>query len=588
MKEWFRHIILRFHLPKIRRKYLAVMMILSISPLFILGLISYSIAKDTLVHNQMQANKDHLKTASEVADLLFRNIINMERLISWNKDITQALKDSAAYRGDEPNVLGESTTRRIETLLMNYLIDTRDIDSVCLFDARFHSVCYGNSDSIGKYGYAGTYGEIAHTDWYHRSNEAQGKVIFFGRNVLNDAQSSNTFSSVKLLRDPERVFDTRTIGLLVVNIKKSMFSRVSNESDNNKFFVLHSSGQGVNAVYNAPPSFGSEVNLGSDISSVFQKLGENGYLSSSYTNQTTGWTFVHVIKEKELLKQSNQIGIVTALISFIIALIFFLLSFKLSGTIAHPLLRLRNMALEWKKGLWSYHEGSDKDEIAVIGETFQRITVEHKELSEQLVRSQLKEREAELRALQAQIKPHFLYNTLDSIYWMAVMQNNQEIAKMAVSLSESFKLSLNNGQDMIPVSKELEHIKHYMTIQNIRYNNRFQYIEDVDPALIEKEMLKLLLQPLVENSIYHGLEPKVGEGTIRLTGRIENGWVIFTVSDDGVGIADMEATEKGYGLRNVRERLHFCYGPDSTLTISSAVNQGTSMEIRFRDNAKEG
>lgn len=216
------------------------------------------------------------------------------------------------------------------------------------------------------------------------------------------------------------------------------------------------------------------------------------------------------------------------------------------------------------------------------------MTKENQKLNEQLIRLQLKEREAELRALQAQIKPHFLYNTLDSIYWMAVLQNNHDIAKMAISLSESFKLSLNNGKEFIPVAKELEHIQHYMTIQNMRHNNRFQYIQKVDPALMDKEILKLLLQPLVENAIYHGLEPKVGKGTVRLTGKIESGFITFTIEDDGVGMEDLEAIEKGYGLRNVRERLSLYYGVDSRFTISSEVNRGTRVEIRFPMETKEG
>jgi two-component system, sensor histidine kinase YesM len=169
------------------------------------------------------------------------------------------------------------------------------------------------------------------------------------------------------------------------------------------------------------------------------------------------------------------------------------------------------------------------------------------------------------------------------MYWMASLENNHEVAKMAVALSETFKLSLNNGKDMIPVSKELEHIKHYLTIQNLRFNKRFLYEEEVDPRLLDKEILKLLLQPLVENAIYHGLEPKVGKGTIKLTGSLEDEWIIFTVCDDGVGIADLEATRNGYGMQNVRERLYLCYGEGSELTVSSKVNEGTKVEIRFRE-----
>lgn len=586
MKQRFQKRLLRFKNEKIRYKYFLFMIGLSIPPLFLLGFLSYNIAKDALRQNQMETTQNHLQTSSEVADLLFRNVINMERLISWNKDVHQQLKESATVQSDEQNVLGESTTKRIQNLIASYLIDTQDIDSICLFDIQNHSVCYGNSNSTGMYGTGGIHGEISLNDWYQESAKANGKAIFFGYNVLTGSESGSTFSSVKLLKDPEQLFNPQTTGLLVVNIKKSMFSRVFKGSEDSSFVVLDSSNHKVQAIYNYPPSFQIDDSLGKSITETFVKLRKKGYLVSSDINQATGWTFAQVTKENELLKQSNQIGVVTAFISLFIALISLFLSFMVSGTIARPLLQLRSMAMDWKKNLWNSNEEPHTDDIGVIGRTFERITVENKELNERLIRAQLKEREAELRALQAQIKPHFLYNTLDSMYWMAILQKNHDLAKMTVALSQSFKLSLNNGKDMILVSQELEHIQHYMTIQNMRYHNRFQYIEDVDPLLMNKEMLKLLLQPLVENAIYHGLEPKVGEGSIHVTGRIENEWIVFIVKDDGVGIEDMGAIEQGYGLRNVRERLQLCYGNDSELNISSVVHEGTSVEIRFREDAK--
>ncbi|WP_237389570.1 sensor histidine kinase [Bacillus sp. USDA818B3_A] len=545
---------------QVRMKYFLLMIGISIFPLILLGFISFNIAKETLIENQLQTTKNYLKTSSEAADLLFRNIINMERLISWNSDTRRELIDSAKYAGVGQNIMDNETTKRMQNLISRYLIDTQYIDSVCLFDVNYRSVCYGSSKSIGGYGNGGIYRSISYSTWYKKSAEAKGRPVFIGYNVLNQDDQS-TFSSVKLLKDPQNVFNPKKIGLLVVNVKKSLFSRVFQESSNNEWAVLDSTENKGNVVFSNTSTFNLVGNSTMDLNSLLNKLEKRGYLISSYKNKSTGWTFVHFIKEKELLKQSNQIGVATVLISSILGLIALVLSFFLSGKLSRPLIHLRNI--------------------------FQRVSVENIELNEKLIRAQLKEREAELRTLQAQIKPHFLYNTLDSIYWMAILQNNNDIAKMAIALSESFKLSLNKGEDMIPVSKELEHIRHYMTIQNLRYQNRFQYIEDVEQVLMDKKILKLLLQPLVENAIYHGLEPKVGEGIIELTGTITDGWVRFTVEDNGVGIEDISVTEKGFGLRNVRERLMLCYGPESTLTISSKVNEGTCIEIKFQNNARE-
>lgn len=584
MKRYSSKIWERFQVEKVRYKYFILMMCLSILPLLLLGFISYNIAKDTLVKNQIQTTQSHLKTTSEAADLLFRNISNMERLISWSKGVRQELIKSAQNTGTGGNILDENTAERMQNLISSYLIDTQDINSVCLFDINFRSVCYGNSKGTGKFANGGTHENIVRTDWYKMSVEAKGKPIFLSSNVLVGSQSSDTFSSVKLLRDPERLFDPQTIGLLVVNINKSMFSRVFNETDNSSFMIFDTMGK-VEPIYQYPHAFLEDIDFKGDISSTYKQLEQKGYVIGSYKNRTTGWTFTNVIKEKELLKQSNQIGLITASIALGIALIALYSSFVLSGSVARPLIQLKKLTIDWAKGLWNAGGASTKDDIQSIGETFQRITIENKELNEQLIRAQLKKREAELRALQAQIKPHFLYNTLDSIYWMAIMNNNEDIAKIVVSLSESFKLSLNSGEDLITVTKELEHIRHYITIQNYRYDNRFQYIEDVAPDLIEKKILKLLLQPIVENAIYHGLESKIGKGTITLTGKMENGWLIFTISDDGVGIEDMESTKKGYGLTNVLERLQLYYGPESSLTISSKVNEGTIVEMRFPEHS---
>jgi len=206
----------------------------------------------------------------------------------------------------------------------------------------------------------------------------------------------------------------------------------------------------------------------------------------------------------------------------------------------------------------------------------------NRELNDRLLQTELREREAELKALQAQIKPHFLYNTLDSIYWMARLNRTEDAARMALALSESFKLSLNKGRETIPVFKEIKHVEHYMTIQNIRYNGRFRCEIDVDPDIMGYEMLKLTLQPLVENAVYHGLEPKMGEGLIRITGRKNGDELVFVVEDDGVGMEDVSQTTKGYGLGNVRDRLMLYYGPHCSFDVESAPGAGTRVEIRFK------
>ncbi|GIO16311.1 hypothetical protein J19TS2_58660 [Cohnella xylanilytica] len=585
MLSRLRRIAARYRPRKLRTRILLAMALLSVPPLILLGSISFNISKDTIVRNHLDNNEHNLKTASEVADLLLRNVINMHRLILANDALRGELKASVAEGG---RVIDIRTANRLQNVVVRNLIDTRHIDTICLFDRGFRSVCYGSADAnAGIYASPAGRAEIGRADWYRQAVAASGKEVFFSYNVLQPADTAGSFSSVKLLRDPA---DFKPIGLLVINLKKSMFAQAMNDGEDSGFLVLDATGAPTRGVYAGDPELAASFRPDDDEDEVIRALREEGYLTIGYRNETTGWTFLHAVKASALLQDSNRIGTATTLIASVIALIAILLSLFVSGSITRPLLQLKKLMVDWSKGKGTQAQETsfEEDEVGAIGETFRRISSENQQLSESLIHARLKEREAELRSLQAQIKPHFLYNTLDSIYWMAVLQNNDDIAKMAVALSESFKLSLNKGKETIPVFKELQHIEHYMTIQNLRYKSRFRYIVDVDPALMGVEILKLVLQPLVENAIYHGLEPKLGEGTVKLTGRMEEGTAAFAVEDDGVGMEDVRLTEQGYGMRNVRERLALYYGPGSSMQVFSEPGRGTKVEIRFRPDELRG
>lgn len=578
--KWMRLLVARLGFQKLRRRLLAAMILISLPPLFILGYISFNIAKDTLMQTNAETYESHLETSSGIADMLFRNIITLNRSIVVNNDIREELVSELPNHRLQPGGGEESrwTFNQLQRIINNNFWDTKYVNSICIMNLKYQIACSGRSDDAGVYETADKVKRIQESDWYKGAFESQGSVLFYGYDVLGE--KGNSFSTIKLFRDAASP-SGEAIGVLIINVSNSIFKDVFNQGGgNNGYMVLDSSSGEARLVASIGPRE-SLVASGTDLNGAVQIMREQGYLVSQYRNQTTGWTMLHLVRVEELLKQSRKIGKYTTIMAASMGLLAVLLAFFISGSITRPLLLIKRMMLDWTKGVRRFQETFGQDEVGTIGETFKRLASENMELNEKLIHSELKEREAELRALQAQIKPHFLYNTLDSIYWMATLQNNKDIAQMAVSLSESFKLSLNKGKDMISVYKELQHIHHYMTIQNIRYNGRFQYIEEVEDSIMGMEIMKLMLQPLVENAIYHGLEPKVGPGTIRLTGRREDEFLLFTVEDDGVGMEDLSLTEKGYGLRNVRERMTLCYGPSSSFRIFSEPGQGTRIEIRF-------
>ena len=205
----------------------------------------------------------------------------------------------------------------------------------------------------------------------------------------------------------------------------------------------------------------------------------------------------------------------------------------------------------------------------------------NQQLQNRLVKLSVSQKESELRALQFQINPHFLYNTLSSIYWLCKLGMNNEAARAAVLLSDNFKYVIGHDDNLVTVQAELEHIAHYLELQNIRFNQSIDVIWDVDPPLKETKILKFILQPIVENAIYHGLEPKMGERRLSISVHSKGGDVVFAIEDNGIGMSNTQSVKNGYGIRNVEERIRLKYGSSYGCSFVSALGQGTTVIIRI-------
>jgi two-component system sensor histidine kinase YesM len=233
---------------------------------------------------------------------------------------------------------------------------------------------------------------------------------------------------------------------------------------------------------------------------------------------------------------------------------------------------------------------NSSNEIGQLGLRFNRMTAKIKELMLQNVQEQELKRKSELKALQAQINPHFLYNTLDSIIWMAEVNKSKEVVLMVSSLAKLFRLSLSKGDEIIPIRNEIEHIKSYLTIQKMRYKDKLDFEIQVDDHILSYKTIKIILQPLVENSIYHGIKNKDGVGLIRITGTQVGNKIVLSVIDNGIGMTPetLEALLQkpvpseqgsGMGVNNVNQRIKLYYGEEYGLQYESEPGQGTTVHI---------
>lgn len=305
-----------------------------------------------------------------------------------------------------------------------------------------------------------------------------------------------------------------------------------------------------------------------------------------------GWTVVSISPMSDLNGKLIAFrNVMYAVLGLCMALAI-IIAVILSNSITRPILQVIRSMSYAKSGNFDMEvEYRPKDEFSHLVNQYNKMIRQIKELFQRLYVSEVKKKEAELKALQAQINPHFLYNTLDSINWIALRHKVPDISKMVTSLSDFFRYSLNKGNAIISVKDELKQVESYLAIQHIRFQERLSYTIEAEPEIDECYTIKLILQPLVENSLIHGIEKRLGPGTIAIKAYLEDGWVQIEVRDDGIG-ADVnmlnamldepeEAGDKSFGLNNVHQRIRQAFGRGSGLRFAANPEQGITVKVSF-------
>ncbi len=312
-------------------------------------------------------------------------------------------------------------------------------------------------------------------------------------------------------------------------------------------------------------------------------------------SRKTGWTVVGVSYMSDLMKNEGQIkrsygGITGILILFAIILAFFF-----SRMITQPIKRLQ-MTMEGAQSgnLVPIEIRASESEIVSLNHSFNRMTTQINQLMKKNIEEQQAKRKSEMKALQAQIKPHFLYNTLDSIIWMIEVGENEKSVDMTAALARFFRQSIGNSDEIVSIARELEYTKAYLEIQKMRYQEKMDFVIDVDKEIMQEEIVKLVLQPLVENALYHGIKYKEQKGLIRLTGGYDRSTeqedIEIHVVDNGAGMSaetlahifeQKEKNESGIGISNIQDRLQLYYGNGYGLFYESTEGEGTTVTIRI-------
>ena len=573
MKERFLRQKMWWKRHTIQEQIFLAMLSFTIFSLVILGLIAYYTNKSSMEKNYQVSHETTLQNSSRVMDLVMQPIVDNSRSILQNKELGTLLGGKLEYNGIEFLL---SDQRKLDTVLETVTRQEKSINSIALMDFYGHYYLMSNTSS-GTYSFYYYYRDhdFKEEEWYEKTEAAQGREVFWGRGVLGGWDQDGIVCFTKILNDTS---SGEPIGCLVVNLSREMFRNMivkGDEGYKTSMYMIVDRDYGDRLVFSDSDS--DEI---TDVLNAFTGKEENkNYVFSSTENSLTGWSMVNAVEKDELNVTSKSLRNIVIAWGVVLGALCFILAKFISRSITNPLKQLERTISSVGEGERNITEEFDDSEVGRIGNKFKEMVNTNLELSERLMASKLNEREAELLLLQSQINPHFLYNTLDSIYCLAIIHGDDQIAEMILALSENFKLSLNNGEKYMTVLDSIRRVEDYMKLQNIRYNDRFTLYVDAKRDVLSCRIISFILQPFVENAMYHGLEPKMGKGRICITARKEGTKIVIEISDDGVGVADMSRLENGYGIKNVRERIRLNYGENYGVTIKSEVGKGTTVRI---------
>lgn len=572
----------------LRPRLLLYFFFLSIVPVLLIGIVSYSLSFNIIKNKSIKFN---VSVINQVADEI--NIIISEALSGVDRISA------------EPNI--QESLRKIpgEDIIDRYK-DELAIDTRLAFIER-HSI----SPFFGFY-VIGTHGQKYKSNNFSIKNLKLEASSWY-RDIINSTEGiwfdphKDSYVVVTVSGDfvtfGYPIIDKATgkpLGVAIVEIEKRKIDESMNKinlGEAGEIFIVNEEDK---IIFHSNESKAEKYYVVDE-----KKQADMGYIGNSnltYAKKLkNGWKIVGVISWSELIKDNIKIGIIILIALIFITVFASLASIQIANSVGQPVNHLITLMEQVEKGdLTVKMNVKYNDEISVLGNKFNLMIDRISGLMNQIYIEQRNYRIAELKALQAQINPHFLYNTLDSIAWKIRLDNNDSALKMIMALTTLFRIGISKGKEIISIHEELEHVKSYLEIQKIRYEDKLTFDIQVAENLYEYKIVKLVLQPLVENCIYHGIKEKDEKGTILIKVLEDQQHVIFKVIDDGIGMSKKEVevvndlmqqaapnTIDSFGLINVNERIKIYFGNEYGLSFSSEYGVGTTVTLRIPKTLEE-
>lgn len=522
---------------------------------------------------------------TSVAQIIDEQIINTSKQVVSNYELyfdsAIEVSNSIQTKIDNRDVLSEKTAIR------NYFDDVKSIKGEILSIAFYDE----NGDLI----VADSTFDTVNNDNVYESNSFQNAInepminIFSGVGFENDRYAFTLSRYMSFNRSENH-------GVALIEFDFTKIVRLIYQSDLGENGHIAIFDRDYNVVYSSLPELIDEdlfetknLVLGS-AGVTINHQSFNLYIS---TITNTGWKVSVFTNNSQIYSVLYNFIIIVIITILLLSILYVFIVYVIVKQVTYPLYRLQAEMNKVKDLNYDVNRSKLKKgskEIIQLDATFNEMMRRIRYLADKLLQEQENQRKSELKALQNQINPHFLYNTLDSIIYMIDKGENQKAEEMIVALSKFFRISISRGKTIIPLKDEVEHVRNYLLIQKIRFGDQFTYSIDVDPSLYQYSCIKLILQPLVENAIEHGLNDNESGGKIEIIGTQNENYIILKIKDNGYGISEDkleqiyksfhdDSIHQGVGLKNVYQRIKIYYGDEADIKIDSLFDEGTIISI---------
>lgn len=563
----------------------ATVAVLVLSAVVIVTGVSMKFTNTSIFENSSEYTHTIIQQMNQNIDSYIDYMENIAYLISSNEDVQDYLFDEKIDNEGRYRILNQLQT----------ILDSRsDIRNVGIISKNGRMLINDGSKSVNQDL------DLNTQEWYATALEKPNGPILTSSHVQHIISGERPWVITLSRGIRDRSGSGEKEGVFFIDLNYSAISELCDQSTvgtKGYAFILDAKGNIVyhpqqQQLYNELQTENISLIMDTDEDTVLTGTGNDGKLYSISRSEKTGWTVVDCTNVKELLSKSWQaqsVYVLTAIILVIVALLF---SRFMARSITLPIQKLRDSMKKVQEGDFSVSDVvvDSKNEIGSLTKSFDVMTHRIHELMEQNVHEQEEKRKSELKALQSQINPHFLYNTLDSIIWMAEGKKNEEVVLMTASLARLLRQSISNEDEVVPIANEVEYARGYLTIQKMRYKDKLEFQIEVDSSILYIPLIKLVLQPIIENAIYHGLKYKESKGLLIVKGFMKDGNAVLQVIDDGVGMDEetlahiydkhkVNYHSNGVGVYNVQKRLKLYYGEDYGITYTSELGKGTTATI---------